>query len=369
MRILHVVPLFGLGGMERVICAVINGTAKSYTHEILVLHDDCAARKWIHQESMQISCLHKSNDYQKFIKRLFRSIKDIRPDVMMTYCWGGTDAIWVGRLLGITRIIHNEHGFNMDEARTTSLRRNLMRALLYRMAHKVVVVSQALKKDMVTSMHIDADHVQFIANGIDAKVFVIDPCERNKARESLGFTEENFVIGYVGRLDPVKNFDLMIETLRICLCEDNNVRMLIVGDGQERARIEQLCSEKQIRAYVTFVPKTANVLPYVSALDAFLLTSLREQMPMTILEAMALEVPVVVSKVGELPYILSHGKDGMLVDLAEPPAVFAQALLVLRDPARRRAMGTAARHKVVTAYQAEAMVEKYRTIFDGHGTC
>jgi glycosyltransferase involved in cell wall biosynthesis len=102
-------------------------------------------------------------------------------------------------------------------------------------------------------------------------------------------------------------------------------------------------------------------------LDAFLLTSVTEQMPMTILEAMALARPVVASKVGEIPRIITHGQDGMIFDLSKPPAVFANALLALRDPATRQVMGTAARQKILAEFQEGAMVDTYRQVIERCG--
>ena len=129
-----------------------------------------------------------------------------------------------------------------------------------------------------------------------------------------------------------------------------------------KRQIARLCAEKHIEKYVTLVGKQENVIPYLGMLDAFLLTSVTEQMPMTVLEAMALARPVVASNVGELPQIIRHGQDGMIFDLAEQPATFARALLELRDPAKRYAMGAAARQKILAEFQEEAMVETYRQV-------
>jgi glycosyltransferase involved in cell wall biosynthesis len=85
---------------------------------------------------------------------------------------------------------------------------------------------------------------------------------------------------------------------------------------------------------------------------------------MTILEAMSLGLPVVASNVGEISRIIAHGVDGMVFDLSEPPATVARTLLTLRDQTMRQTLGTAARQKILAAFQQEHMVEKYRHVID-----
>jgi glycosyltransferase involved in cell wall biosynthesis len=108
-----------------------------------------------------------------------------------------------------------------------------------------------------------------------------------------------------------------------------------------------------------------DVLPYLRAMDAVLLTSLREQMPMTILEAMSVGLPIVATNVGEIPRMVEDTKEGLIKDLNTSPEDFALSLLTLKDFATRRRMGKAARHKIVTAFPEEVMVQKYRDVIDG----
>jgi glycosyltransferase involved in cell wall biosynthesis len=362
MKVLHVVPSFGFGGMERIICAIINGTSKCYTHEVLVIYNECEAKKWIKQECTRIHCLNRSKGQFDFIKSLYKRIKEIRPDVLMTYNWGATDAIWIGRLLKIKKIIHSEHGFNIDEAASTSFQRNIARAVLYRMTDEIVVVSRDLKKLMIKKLLMNEQYIHLISNGIDSNITINENYDREIFRKHLGYKNVHHVVGFSGRLDPIKNFAFMLEIFSECVREDRNFRLLIIGDGQEKEKIKKICVEKCLEEYVSLIGKQESVAQYLGALDMFLLTSVREQMPMTVLEAMSLALPVVASNVGEMSRLITHGQDGMIFDLSETPATFAKALLRLRDTSQRQAMGVAARQKVVTQFQAETMVEKYRQV-------
>jgi glycosyltransferase involved in cell wall biosynthesis len=366
MKILHVVPKFSFGGMEKIVCSIINNTSKYYVHEILVIYRESDARQWINQENFNIFKLNKPEGQIEYIKLLYKKIKELKPEILMTYNWGATDAIWLGRILGIKKIIHSEHGFNIDETISTSFKRDIVRSILYRTAHDIIVVSTDLIKIMRERFFLDIKMIHFIPNSIDSNMFFQEHDERNYIRNLLGYDSQHIVVGFSGRLDPVKNFPLLVETFTECVRTDPRFRLLIIGDGPERQHIGELCAAQNIDQYVHFVGQKENVIPYLRALDIFLLTSLREQMPMTILEAMSLELPVVASRVGEIPRMLTHGKEGLLFDLSEKSATFAGALLMLRDSRRRQEMGAAARQKILAEFQESVMVEKYRQVIEGH---
>jgi glycosyltransferase involved in cell wall biosynthesis len=364
MKVLHVVPSFAFGGMEKVVSSIINLTSKYYEHEILVLYDNTEAKKWIKDQRILIHCLKRPKSQLKYLKILYKSLKEIMPQILMSYNWGATDAIWLGRISGIRNIIHSEHGFNIDEAKSTSWKRNIIRLLVYRMTSRIVVVSHELEKMMKDVYALREDRIQFIANGIDTEVYSPDILGRIHMRKLLGFTEENFVIGFSGRLDPVKNFDLMLEILGECVKRDKNIKLLVIGDGPERQNFEKKCQDKNLEKSVLLVGQKENVVPYLRSLDVFLLTSLREQMPMTILEAMAVALPVVSTDVGEVARLVQHGKNGMVWDVHAGPETFATSLLALRDKKTLQDMGEVSRRKIVTEFREESMVQHYQNVID-----
>jgi glycosyltransferase involved in cell wall biosynthesis len=281
----------------------------------------------------------------------------------MTYNWGATDAIWLGRLAGITQIVHNEHGFNIDESQTTSRKRDLIRLIVYRLATQVIVVSQALQTLLHQHYALPKRHVLFIPNGIDTSYYAPDALARSTIREQLGFLPTDFIVGFCGRLDPVKNFDFMLDTLALCVRCDRRYKLLMIGDGPARGHIQQLCDSKNLTPHVVLTGQTQDVLPYMRCLDAFLLTSFREQMPMTVLEAMAMAIPVVTAQVGELPHMVEHAHSGFLHTLSQGPEVFAHSLLCLRDHALLQRMRQAARQTIVKRFQESTMIQQYDRLF------
>ena len=365
MKLLHVVPSFGLGGMEKVICALIQNTTHSYQHIILALDNNTQAGRWLQDEKVQFLDFEKPTQRKRFFLALVGALRHVHPDLLMTYTWGATDAIWLGRLAGIQHIIHNEHGFNVDEGRATLWKRDVIRLLVYRLASKVIVVSHELQTLLQRRYLLTADRLIRIPNGIDTSHYAPNSEERRQVRKKLGFTEAHMVVGFSGRLDPIKNFDLLLHIFSSCMHKNPHVRLLIVGDGPEKKRLETLCHDKDIHHSVVFTGQQEHVLPYLRAMDVFLLTSVREQMPMTILEAMAVGVPVIATRVGEIPHIIDDGVNGFVHRLDDPVAVFVQPLLALLSTPYRTRMGEAARQKIMDSFQQEIMVQRYKTMIEG----
>ena len=359
MRILHVVPSFGLGGMEKIMCAMINASTNEHQHAILSLDGCASALTWISDSRVRMIPFRKDKSRRLFFCSLYRTLRQNRPDLLMTYNWGAIDAIWLGRLARISNIIHHEHGFNADEGTATSWRRDLIRCLVYRLASKVVVVSHELEEMMRSRFRLSQPTIVRIPNGIDTSFYSPNEVERQQMRTALGYQKSDLVIGFSGRIDPIKNVDMLLEVFQSANPRDYPFRLLIVGDGPERARLEARCESSGLRSYVLFGGEQTEVLPYLRAMDVFLLTSLREQMPLTVLEAMAVGMPVIASRVGELPYIIDDGADGFIRDANAPSEAFVKALGMLLCPSSRKVMGTAARQKILTKFRQTTMLKQY----------
>src|SRR6266511_4141808 len=293
MKILHVVPSFGLGGMEKVICALIEKTSDYHKHAILSLDGDTQANRWIKDSDVQLVDFDKPSERNRYFQSLYRSLREVHPELLMTYNWGATDAVWLGHLAGIRHVIHSEHGFNVDEGKATVWKRDVIRFFVYRLASKVIVISRDLHKLLRQRFFLKENQVLHIPNGIDTSCYAPDLIEHQQIRKTLGFTESEIVVGFSGRLDPIKNLCFLLDIFAYCARSNSHLRLLIVGDGPEKKSIETFCREKNLCNSVVFTGQQDSVLPYLRAMDVFLLTSLREQMPMTVLEAMVVGVLVV----------------------------------------------------------------------------
>ncbi len=361
MRILHVVPSFGIGGMEKVLCSIINGTSQDFFHEILPLENEVSARKWIEDETVKILPFKKAVSRFHFFRDLYRVIKSSSPHILMTYNWGATDAIWLGRLAGISTIYHSEHGFNVDEAKKRDWKRNIIRTIVYRLANRVIVVSKELRDMLKESHWLNANQLALIPNGINCESFTEDSHAREQVRQKFGVRNNEILLGFLGRFDPIKNFDLLLDSFEMCVKEDSSFKLMLIGDGPQSNYIQALCREKHIEEMVVFAGRNENVLPFIQALDIFVLTSFREQLPMSLLEAMAVGIPVVSTAVGDIPSLIEEGKQGLLVRLNAPETtkLMSSCFLQLRNQADRQTMGRACRQKILSNFEEKTMLRSY----------
>ena len=195
-------------------CAMINASTNEHQHAILSLDGCASALTWISDTRVRMISFRKHKSRRLFFCSLYKVLVENRPDLLMTYNWGAIDAIWLGRLAGISNIIHHEHGFNVDEGVSTAWRRDVIRFIVYRLVSKIIVVSHELEEMLRSRFRISKSCVTRIPNGIDASLYSPNEDERRQIRRSLGYQDSDLIIGFSGRLDPVKNLDLLLKYFR-----------------------------------------------------------------------------------------------------------------------------------------------------------
>ncbi len=232
-------------------------------------------------------------------------------------------------------------------------------------ADSLVVFTEEERDDLASLYGAPVHRIAIMPQGVDLERF--SPVGKSAARRALGIGEDERVVLYVGRMDPLKGIDILLRALPLMECGDN-ARALIVGGSQrgdaERARLESLAAKLEVADATTFVgPVPQAELPaYYSAADVFVAPSHSESFGLAALEAMSCGTPVVASRVGGLKKTVSNGESGYLVAWRCPEA-FAQRLDVLMaNPALRAAMGAAARETALRMSweaAAERLTEHY----------
>ena len=191
---------------------------------------------------------------------------------------------------------------------------------------------------------------------------------RDHVRRELGIGPGTLLIGTVGRLSPVKGHGQFLRAAKLIL-EREDARFLIVGDGPLRGELAISARQLGIDHACAFVGSRSDVYDLVAAMDIFVLPSLDEGIPMALLEAMALRVPVVATAVGGVPEVVAHRETGLLVESRDEPGLAAACLELARDPNGARKLAARARRTVEEAFSHEgnglALVETYRGITRG----
>lgn len=279
-----------------------------------------------------------------------------RPDIVHTR---NVEAFFYGflgaKLAGIDCVVHSEHGRTFDDRR---IRFHVQRWFSAR-TQAVCSVSRQLKQELAAHTGIPEKSIQVLPNGVDLDRF--NPGDRSVARQLLGFSGGDLVIGSVGRLVEVKNYALLLKA--VASLGRRDIAVVLVGDGPERQGLEQLSRSLGIAGAVRFLGHRDDVMSLLPALDIFVLPSASEGFSNTLLEAMASRVASVVSDVGGNPDIVSHGKEGLLFSSGDEQALAAQLRLLCSDPSLRKSMAAAARERAMQEFSIEAMIRRYENLY------
>lgn len=186
-----------------------------------------------------------------------------------------------------------------------------------------------------------------------------------EAKTALGLPTTGLLIGAVGRLSDEKGFDILIRSIHALLQRGFDVRLVIVGEGGERANLERLIGELGLQDRVTLAGWQADVRGYFEAMDVFALSSHREGLPNVVLEAMALEVPVVATRVNGVPRLVQDGRNGFLVNAGNVDELTTALLALLGDEEFRGQFRATGRRTVEGRYSFRTRMEKMKRIYDG----
>lgn len=360
IRILHIVHSLDMGGMENGLVNLINRTDPNmFVHDVCCLSRKGRFAERIIRDDCEIFPLHKKQGHDIFLMyKLWRVLRRKKYDIIHTRNWSAFDALLPGKLFKNSLIVHSEHGTGFSgQVR----RRIIARRLLDTCISRYVTVSKDLKKWLSEYVGIRESKIQVIQNGVDTERF----CPGVSAKRSLlNISPDDIVIGFVGRLDRIKNLPVLIIAFSRLLRDLPNLCLLIVGDGPDEPILRSMADEMGISHKVQFLGAQDDVVPYLRLMDLFVLPSQLEGMSNTILEAMSVGVPVVAFRVGGNAEIVVHQQTGILVDDKTPEAL-AEALSFYIDNADARSEhGKAGREKVLSEFSISKMVSEYEILYE-----
>lgn len=284
-----------------------------------------------------------------------RVLLALRPHALVTSNWGSTDWAAVARTIRGLRHIHTEDGFGPDEAQGQKRRRVLFRRLVLRNSD-VVLPSLTLLGHARTLWKLPQWRLHYIPNGLDLARFNPDG-----PRAALDVPGEGPLIGTVAKLRPEKNLGRL---LRACALLPGAWRLAIVGDGPEQPVLETLATELGIATRVRFLGHVEDPAAAYRTFDVFALSSDTEQMPFSVLEAMATGLAVASTDVGDVRAMLGAGQGAFVV--AKEEGALAGALDgLLGDAGLRARLGAANRAKAEADYDEERMFAAYAALIEG----
>ena len=366
----HVLHRFDVGGLENGVVNLINRMpADRFGHAVIALTEIGDFRHRVLRDDVQFHALHKPpGQGLRVAPRLLRLLREMRPAVVHTRNLGALEMMLPAAWAGVPVRVHGEHGWDVSDPDGRSLKYRLVRRCYRPFVHRYVALSEQLRRYLADGVGVRADRIEQIYNGVDTQRFHPAAGPRTAIDGSPFGDASLWLVGTVGRLQPIKDQALLarafVRALELDPVARGRLRLLIVGDGPSRPEIERILSDCGAAPLSWVAGQRADVPEVMRGLDAFVLPSRAEGISNTILEAMATALPIVATAVGGNGELLDDGMTGRLIPAGDVDALARAMLDDLHDPARARRHGAAARQAVQRRFSLDGMVAAYGELYE-----
>lgn len=289
---------------------------------------------------------------------LVRLLRSGSVDVVHAHKFGSN--LWLALLsplVDVPVVVAHEHSWSYDGS---PLRRLADRELVARAATMMIAVSPADRLRMIEVEGVPADKVVLIPNGIAAP----PPGDRQPARRMLEIPADAQVVGTVCGLRPEKAVDATLRAVAGLTVDRPGLRLVVVGDGPERGRLEHLTADLGVDALFLGRRPNHEMPDLLAAMDVVVCSSRREGMPLAVLEWMAAGKAIVATRVGGIPSMLEDGKEAVLVPPEDGAALAGGIARLLDDPGERRRLGVAARRRQREQFEFERTVTRIEQLYE-----
>jgi L-malate glycosyltransferase len=360
-RVMQVVISLAPGGTERLVIEICRRLGRGFEATVCCLDDEGDWAQELRSIGIDVVALRRQSGFRP---SLGRQIADLAAEhgVDVLHChqyspfvYGRIAKLWRPEL----RLVYTEHGRLSDAP--PSWKRRLVNPYLSRVDGSIVAVADDLRQYMVEA-RFPRTRIGVVHNGIEAGVLP-GPAQRRRARAELGIDDATFVLASVGRLDPVKDFMSLLEAHAEVRRAVPQSRLLIVGDGPERAALAARAAQEDLAGSVDFLGLRSNVRALLPAADLYVNSSISEGVSITILEAMASGVPVIATSVGGTPEVLAGGEAGILVPARHPVRLAQAAIALASSPGARGRLKAVARRRIESAFTVQRMVAEYERLY------
>lgn len=368
VRIAYIVHTFDVGGLERCVSHVVNRLDRSrWMPLVICLNRNGTASKWITREDVRIIEVGSRGGFDwRGLRRFARLLKEERVDLVQSHNWGTlVETELARRSAGVRHHVHAERGTVMGGTTGGSRFRHWVRGTCMRWAlrccNSTIAVAEAVRDRVTRMTGYPASRILIVPNGVEPPACSDPAGQRTEIRKALGVGSQAVLIGSVGRLVPVKNFQSLIAATVELLRADRDVHLALVGDGPEQEMLEQLVRDSGISGRIHLVGAKSNVGDWLSAFDVYVNCSLSEGMSQSLLEAMSFGLPLVVTDAGD-NRILAEGC-GHVVPVGAVSELGEELGELCSTPGTRRSLGRNARDRHRQQYSIEKMIERYDELY------
>lgn len=353
-----------MGGAEMLAARLARQMRTTYRFLFVCLDELGTLGEQLRGEGFPVEVLHRRAGWDwRSSLRLARLIR--REKVQLLHAHQYTPffytltARWLGRRVPI---LFTEHGRHFPDY--PRRKRILFNRLAIGRRDRVIGVGQTVRQAVINNEGIRGDRVGVIYNGIDTDAFARNGHDRDSLRRAMGVEPDDLVLIQVARLDYLKDHATAVRAVERVAARRPEVKLVLIGDGPEREKIEAEVRQRRLGEQIRFLGLRTDVARLLPAADLFLLTSISEGIPLTVIEAMSAGLPVVSTGVGGVGEIVIDGETGLLAPSGDDGALAEHILQLADDPDRRRRMGEIGCRRAADVFSEKQMHAAYRRLYE-----
>ncbi len=362
----------GFGGVARYVFSLGMEMSKRGNSSLLLLRD-AALVKEAESLGLKVEHLPKARKYDFiFLLRVCRLLRRVKSSIVHTNETLSAFSVTLCQIFARKDTchivsVHSLPDIDYSYGKWKLWFHNQMDHYAWKKASGIIVMTDRLRKHLV-SLGIAPEKIYLIYNGVDTQRFT--PFRAAWLRRD---SPSPIRIGSAGRLSREKGFDILIQAVGELVHSNPGLdfEVVIMGEGVEKRKLDDLRKKRGVEKLVSLVGFERDIGKALSSLDIFVLPSRMESFPMVLLEAGAIGIPIIASRVGGIPEMIVDGKEGLLVS-PESPRELAKAILrLIKDPDKRRSLGEAFHRKVIKTFNLQKMVSEtlsfYRSVLERTG--
>lgn len=299
--------------------------------------------------------------------KLWKCIRKIKPDIIHTHMAKiGTLGRISGILARVPIIIHTFHGhtfhsyFNPFKNQLFLFIENFLAFF----TTKIIAITKSQKDEILKYGVGNSKKITVIPLGFDLEKFLNCDQEKGKFRQELNFNENDFLIGIIARLVPIKGHLYFLKAASIIAKKYPQAKFLIIGDGELKQSLEKLAQELEISSQTFFLGFRKDIDKIYADLDLVVLSSLNEGSPVSIIEGMAAAKAIVSTNVGGVPDLIENNLTGILVPSKNPDALAEGIMSLLENPIKRKEMGILAREKSAAQFTKKKLIKNTENLYN-----
>lgn len=296
-------------------------------------------------------------EYIQPMLRFKKIFSQFKPDIVHTHHLHSLVYSAIPAKLAGAKIIHTEHEYFLLSAK----RHKLYLRALSTLCEQITGVGHEITDFLKNSVHIPANKLTTITNGIDIQSF---EKRKKEARAKYNIAPQEQVIGIVARLGKEKDHATLLESFRLSANTFPNLLLLVVGDGEERENLVKKCNELGIAPKVRFIGASNDIPNLLAAMDIFVLSSLAEGLPLSMLEAMASGLPIVTTNVGAIPSVIDNISTGLLAKPGDAKDISEKLNQYLSNSQLANSYAIAGKQLVSEKFNLGDTVEQYLALYN-----